>query len=119
MLHSRLFPEIGTSMSIQHITLFELVTADGSADVDTTFEEVGDILATIPGVLSVSCGRNLTDRVMNVDFSVSHASIVTFESKQALQAYMTHPDHLRAQKLITPHIKKGLAVDIENESGDV
>jgi hypothetical protein len=53
-------------MAVQHITLFELAAEDGVADVDSILDQVGTLLANVPGVLGVSAGRNFTDRAINI-----------------------------------------------------
>jgi hypothetical protein len=67
---------------------------------------------SIAGVLEVRVGEVLkSDRVI-VDSSYDVALIMTFSSKEEMQAYLIHPDHVEAvNNVIKPLVSKILVYD--------
>jgi hypothetical protein len=60
---------------------------------DTQMEQIAAAirnLTHIPGVLSISAGRNLTDRAGGA----TYGAIITLESFDFLEPYLQHPDHV-------------------------
>ncbi|WP_043266811.1 Dabb family protein [Streptomyces sp. CT34] len=49
----------------------------------------------IPEILSWECGRNTTDRDIGYDFAV----IGRFSDHQAVESYLSHPDHVQGVEL--------------------
>ena len=68
--------------------------------------------AGIPGVISVRAGTSIPSSRAIVDDSFDVGILLTFRDKQAMQAYLTHPDHTKAvQKIIRPLVKKIVVYD--------
>ncbi len=77
-------------MPVQHIvwmTLKDPQTRGAMGEVLAAIES----LARIPGVLAINTGENFTDRAQGC----THGAIITLESREALDAYISHPDHQR------------------------
>jgi len=45
---------------------------------------------SVPGIVELKIGKNMTDRAAGC----THGLIVRFASKQDLQTYITHPNHV-------------------------
>ncbi|NEC28416.1 Dabb family protein [Streptomyces sp. SID8111] len=76
---------------IRHLVLFRLdegVRRDDPRVVAgvEAFRALGD---TIPEVRFWECAWNITDRPIAYDFAINSA----FDDSDALQRYLTHPDH--------------------------
>ncbi len=96
-------------MAVKHIVLFELHDSVTEADAEGMFGTIQQLLVNIPGVIDVSVGKNFTDRAPNV----THGAVVTLESKQALEGYGPHPNHVEVQGILKPNVKSVSAVDFE------
>lgn len=77
-------------MPVQHIvwmTLRDPQAQDAMGEVLAGIES----LRSIPGVQAINVGENFTDRAQGC----THGAIITLESREALDAYISHPDHQR------------------------
>ena len=77
-------------MPVQHIvwmTLRDPKTGDQMSEVMAGIES----LHCIPGVMAINVGENFTDRAQGC----THGAVITLESREALDAYISHPDHQR------------------------
>lgn len=97
-------------MSFHHVALFRWqpgVTDDHVAQVTGGLEALAE---TLEGCESYACGPDLGVREGSFDYGV----VAAFESKDAWQAYIDHPEHVRvAQELIVPHITERATVQLE------
>ncbi|MEM0955142.1 MAG: Dabb family protein [Pseudomonadota bacterium] len=57
--------------------------------LDGLLQDLKALAGQVPGIISISAGRNLTDRAAGC----THAAIVTLENLAALQPYLEHPRH--------------------------
>ena len=77
-------------MPVQHmvwIKFHEQVTDARKAEHLAGLES---LVEKIPGILHLSVGKNFTDRAQGF----THGLLVTLESKQALEIYAPHPEHV-------------------------
>ncbi len=95
---------------IEHLVLFQW-TPDASAEaVARVVTELRALKGRIPGVLDLTCGENFSPRSQGF----THALVVRFEDRAALEAYGPHPAHQRVvQELISPIRADTLALDYE------
>jgi hypothetical protein len=70
-----------------------------AANEDASPEDIGDLISsirnleeTVPGVVDLSAGENFSPR----SGGYTHGIFVRFETREDLQGYMQHPDHLVA-----------------------
>ena len=79
-------------------------------------EKMEEILAAIralthlPGVVTISAGRNITDRANGA----THGVLVTLERADDLTEYLNHPDHQAVGVVLREHCEV-LALDYERE----
>lgn len=72
-------------------------------------EDVRALAGVIPGVVAVNVGSNFTDRAMGY----SHAAVVVLESREALEPYLTHSEHLAVGERLREFCEV-LALDFED-----
>ena len=75
---------------IDHL-VFLAVREDASPeDVDDLISSIRGLRATVPSVVDLTVGENFSER----SGGYTHGIFVRFESREGLQQYMKHPDHL-------------------------
>ena len=75
---------------IDHL-VFIAVREDASPeDVEDLISSLRGLKDTIPGVVDLAVGENFSER----SGGYTHGLFVRFESREDLQGYMKHPDHL-------------------------
>lgn len=96
---------------ITHVVLFDLVEG---TDADSFIQDCRDLLAPIPGVTSLSCGRHFdTGRdIVLGDYDVGVS--VGLASASAYQDYLTHPNHLALLERWGPTIASYRIYDIQD-----
>lgn len=76
-------------MAIQHIVWIKNRGSAGEEQMRALLDRIKALQKSIPGVISISAGRNFTDRANGY----SHGAIITLIDRQALQNYIEHPRH--------------------------
>ena len=75
---------------IDHL-VFIAVREDASPeDVDDLISSIRGLKDTVPGVVDLTVGENFSAR----SGGYTHGLFVRFETREDLQSYMEHPDHL-------------------------
>ena len=75
---------------IDHL-VFIAVNEDASPeDVEDLISSIRGLRDTVPGVVDLTVGENFSER----SGGYTHGLFVRFESREDLQRYMEHPDHL-------------------------
>ena len=99
------------SGTVHHVVVCWL-KEPGNREVQDKLISVSRSLGNIPGVVSVSVGRVLPSERPVVDSSFDVAMVLTFKDKEALAAYLEHPEHKKATKeTLEPLVKKILIYD--------
>jgi hypothetical protein len=95
---------------IEHIVLFRWTPEASPEAIESTMTEVRALKGKIAGIVDLTCGTNFCDRAKGY----THALVVRFANRAALDAYGPHPEHQRVvQKFINPIRADTLAVDFE------
>jgi hypothetical protein len=75
-----------------------------------------DALRQIPGVGSVAAGKVLPSNRMVVDSSYDVAYVIAFPSKEAMQAYVQRPEHVRLKsEVLDRYVARYLVYDFVAE----
>ena len=91
---------------IRHIVLWRLKSPGDFEKVCETLErQVG----RIPGLLSVEVGRSFNTGRRAVDFAL----ICDFESREALEAYHSHPAHMETRAVVDPLVAEHWIADYQ------
>ena len=95
-------------MPVQHIVWMTLKDPQAKEAMTEVLAGI-ESLRNLPGVLDISTGENFTERAMGC----THGAVITLESREALDAYISHPDHQRVGALIRAQCDL-LALDYEH-----
>lgn len=101
-------PEAG----IHHIVLVWLKLS-GSPTYRAQIIDESKALEKIPGVISVNAGRSLISDREIVDHSFDVGLDITFETRDELNYYLTHPDHVQFVERIKPLVERIVVYDIK------
>ena len=96
-------------MSVNHIVLLNLDESAGVEPMRKLYAEFQARLSTIPGVESVSIGKNFKDG----SDKYNHAAVIRLVNKDALDKYLPNPTHLGVAEMMKPYMRDYLVVDYE------
>lgn len=95
---------------VEHIVLFRWKEAASQQAIDSAVAGLRGLKGKIAGIVDLSCGANFSDRAKGY----THALVVRFTDRAALEAYGPHPEHQRVvQQCINPIRADVLAFDYE------
>jgi hypothetical protein len=92
---------------ILHCVFLRLKAAMTPDDKRALFESVAALKQVIPGILDVKYGPNVSPEGLHGGFVDGFT--VTFESAEARDAYLVHPDHVAVGERIVSSTDGGLA----------
>ena len=95
-------------MPLEHIVWLKAKSGVSEDDIETILMAIRN-LSSLPGVLAVSAGRNITDRANGAN----HGVIITLVDGKALSEYLIHPDHQAVGVKLRQHCDV-LAMDYEH-----
>ncbi|MDQ1263480.1 MAG: hypothetical protein QG559_481 [Campylobacterota bacterium] len=81
---------------IVHIVMFKFRDENKEANIDEVKKRLNALVSLIPTLKSMEVGINFTESERAFDLSLYS----TFDSKEALQEYALHPEHLKVVNLI-------------------
>ena len=86
-----------------HVVAFRFKQDVSEADVRALRADLVGLAARLEGLASYACGSDLGIRDGNADFAVAAA----FETREALQGYLTHPEHLAiVERYVVPMVEQ-------------
>ena len=92
---------------IVHIVIFKFKNENKDENILRVTQELNDLLEKIDVLKSMEVGVNFTDSERAFDLSLYS----TFETKEDLQAYAIHPEHLKVVALIKSVTSESKVVD--------
>jgi hypothetical protein len=92
---------------ILHCVLLRLKSAMTGEEKQALFESVIALKQAIPGILDIKYGPNVSPEGLHGGFADGFA--VTFESAEARDAYLVHPEHVAVGERIVSSTDGGLA----------
>ena len=92
-----------------HIFGFRWQPGTTDSDIARTTAAIQAFAGNIPGLLAVHVGPNLSPRSQGYAF----AGLMTFTTREAYEAYTTHPQHLALLEWLIPLISP---VELDFES---
>ncbi|NWK55291.1 Dabb family protein [Verrucomicrobiaceae bacterium N1E253] len=93
----------------RHFGVFQFKADITQEQIYACFEALVDLQNKIPGLQSVEHGPYQSDEGLNDGFT--HGFIMTFDSPEARDAYLPHPDHLKVVDLIQPKLERLVVFD--------
>src|SRR6187402_2743217 len=92
---------------ILHSVFVRFKAALQQADKQSIYESVVALKDVTPGILDVKYGPNVSSEGLNGGFR--DGFVVTFESPEARDAYLVHPDHITVGERIIASTDGGLS----------
>ncbi len=92
---------------ILHCVFLRLKSAMTQDEKRALFESVAALQKVIPGIVDVKYGPNVSPEGLHGGFVDGFA--VTFESPEARDAYLVHPEHVAVGERIVSSIDGGLS----------
>lgn len=84
--------ELPPAGSVRHIVVFKFRDGTTQAEIDQLTEAFRELQHTIPGILGFEHGQNHSPEGKDQDFD--HVYTITFESVEARDVYLPHPEHV-------------------------
>ena len=75
---------------IDHLVFLAVREDASSEEIEDLISSIRGLKDTVPGVVDLTVGENFSER----SGGYTHGIFVRFESREGLQGYMKHPDHL-------------------------
>ncbi len=94
---------------VVHIVLFKLKEEHKQANIIQAKQMLENLMGAVPSLRSIDVGMNFSKEERAMDLSI----ITTFESKEGLEAYAVHPEHLKVVDFIKEVVEYSKVVDYE------
>ena len=95
----------------RHFGVFQFKPEISQEKIDESFVALSDLTNKIPGLLSVEHGPYKSDEGLNDGFT--HGFIMTFDTAESRDAYLSHPDHLQVVDLVQPRLERLVVFDFD------
>ena len=95
---------------VVHIVMFKFKEKNREPNMIRAKQILEGLVGTVPTLRSMDVGLNFSDEERAMDLSI----ITTFETKEGLEAYAVHPEHLKAVEFIKQVVEYSKVVDYEN-----
>ena len=94
---------------VMHIVMFQFQKGTSETIKEEIKQQIEELADLVPGLLNIKVGHNFAqeDRAMDMVL-ISH-----FESKEDLDFYATHPEHLKVVEYIKTVAEYSKVVDFE------
>ena len=96
---------------IVHIVMFKFKDENKKANMIQAKQMLENLMGAVPGLRSMDVGMNFSKEERAMDLSI----ITSFESKENLDAYAIHPEHLKAVDFIKEVVEYSKVVDYHRE----
>ena len=96
---------------VKHFGVFEFRPEISAEQINSCFTALCSMVGRIPGLLEIIHGPYNSAEGLNDGFS--HGFIMTFESPQARDAYLPHPEHERVKQIVVPCLKRVVVFDFD------
>jgi hypothetical protein len=96
---------------IVHIVMFKFQEENKQANIIQAKQMLENLLGAVPSLRSMDVGMNFAKEDRAMDLSI----ITSFASKEDLNAYVIHPEHLKVVEFIKGVVEYSKVVDYERE----
>jgi hypothetical protein len=94
---------------VRHIVCFKFKETANLNQINQIEKEFSALPHKIPGIISMEWGKNNSQEGLHKDFT--HCFIVSFESEEAREVYLPHPDHQLFVSLLEPVLDDVFVID--------
>jgi len=92
---------------IVHIVMFKFKEEHKKANMIQAKQMLENLMGAVPSLKSIDVGMNFSEEERAMDLSI----ITAFESKEDLDAYAIHPEHLKVIDFIKSVVEYSKVVD--------
>jgi hypothetical protein len=100
---------VGNKYMVIHIALFKWRSDVPKKDIIQVMNDISLLKERISEVIDLYCGENFSKWAKNY----THAVIVKVESKEKLNVYRNHPDHIIVAKRVEELEEDSIGIDFE------
>jgi hypothetical protein len=94
---------------VVHIVMFQFKETHKKANMIQAKQMLENLMGAVPILRSIDVGINFSTESRAMDMSI----VTTFESKEGLDAYAVHPEHLKVVDFIKSVVEYSKVVDYE------
>ena len=94
---------------VVHIVTFKFKEENKKANIIQAKQILENLMGAVPSLRSIDVGVNFSTEERAMDLSI----ITVFESKEGLDAYAVHPEHLKVVDFIKTVVEYSKVVDYE------
>ena len=92
---------------IVHIVMFQFKVENKKANMIQAKQMLENLMGAVPSLKSIDVGMNFAEEERAMDLSI----ITAFESKEDLDAYAVHPEHVKVVDFIKTVVEYSKVVD--------
>jgi hypothetical protein len=96
---------------VQHVVLFKIKPHVTSIHIVEIFERIANLQNLIPGIQAFEGGEYFSEG--NLNHGYTHGFVMTFESVEARDAYLPHPEHKKVEAILIEAIDGILGFDFK------
>lgn len=96
-------------MAVEHMVWFRFREDIAQPRREEHAEKLRALTTRVPGIQRLEVGWNFTERARGAQLGL----LVTLDSKQALDAYQVHPEHVEVARGLRADTDEILALDFE------
>ncbi len=100
--------------AVQHMVLVKFKPDVKEETISGIYRQLAELQSLIPGIREFNGGPYFSPEGLHQGYT--HGFSITFDSPQARDAYLPHPEHERVKNAILPHIDAVVAFDFENQT---
>ncbi len=97
--------------AIQHMVVLKFKPEITSNKIDELYSQLAELQTLIPGIAHFSGGPYASHEGLNQDFT--HGFLMRFESTEARDNYLPHPEHERVKEAILACVDDAIVFDYE------
>ncbi|DAB40371.1 MAG TPA: stress responsive protein [Sulfurovum sp. UBA12169] len=94
---------------VVHIVMFQFKEENKKPNIIQAKQMLENLMGAVPSLRSMDVGVNFSTEDRAMDLSI----IASFESKEGLDAYAVHPEHLKVIDFIKTAVEYSKVVDYE------
>ena len=92
---------------VVHIVMFQFKEENKKANMIQAKQMLENLMGAVPSLKSIDVGINFSEEERAMDLSI----ITAFESKEDLDAYAVHPEHIKVVDFIKTVVEYSKVVD--------
>ena len=100
---------------IEHMVMFKWKEGTTPEQTEAIAQALRGLATQVPGIVSLDYGAQIRPEPVAKTKGFQHGLVVVFTNVAALDAYIVHPAHQAALKLIGPNLADVVVLDFERK----